>query len=103
RLPGAQHVQALAVGHAEIRHHEVEHLLGEALRRRGDAVGLQDAMAALAQEEGEGGARRGLVVDNQEMRHGQAASRGKSMVTRVPRLGSESMWMRPPCADTMRS
>ncbi len=98
-----QHVQAVAVRHAEIGDDEVEDFLREALGRGGDAVGLQDAMAALAEEQRQGGSRRGLVVHDQEVCHGQAASSGNSMVTRVPSPGSESIWIRPPCAETMRS
>src|SRR2546422_3895515 len=83
---------------------EVEDLLREALRRGGDAVGLEHTVASLAEQQGQRAPRRRLVVDDQQAGHRQAAaSSGNSSVTRVPRPGLESISMRPPCAPTMRS
>ena len=98
-----QHVEPVAVRHSQIRDDEVEHFLGEELRGRGDAVGFEHAVASLAQQQGQRAPRRKLVVDDQEVGHRQAASSGNSNVTRVPRPGSESISIRPPCATTMRS
>src|SRR5919198_3273504 len=102
-LGRAQDVEAIAIGHAQVRDDEVEDVLGQPLRRRGDTIRLEDAMTALAKEQRKGGAGGRLVVNDQQVRHGQAASSGNSRVTRVPRPTSESISMRPPCAATMRS
>ena len=67
-LDRPQHLEAVAVGHAEIGHDEVEGVLGEALEGLGHALGLGDAMATLAQEQSEGAPRRGLVVHDQDAR-----------------------------------
>ena len=103
RLRSPQHVQAVAVRHAEIGDDEVEDFLGERLGGGRGAVGLGHAVAALAQQERQRAARRGLVVHDKQVRHGHAASHGKSSVTRVPPPGALSISMRPPCAATMRS
>ena len=103
RLGGAEHVETVAVRHAQVGDDEVEDLLRQTLGRRGDAVGFQHAVAALAEQQSQGASRRGLVVDDQQVRHAHTAARGNRSVTRVPRPGSESISIRPPWAATMRS
>ncbi len=102
-LRGAEHVQAVSVRHPQIGDDQVEHFLGQVLRRGGDAVGLDDVVPPPAQQQGQRAARRRLVVHDQQASHAQAASSGNSSVTRVPRPGSDSISMRPPWAATMRS
>jgi hypothetical protein len=47
---GPQHVQAVAVRHAEIRHDDLEGLVGEGLDRGPDAVGLRHPVVALPEQ-----------------------------------------------------
>ena len=102
-LDRAEHVEPVAVRHPEIGDDQIEDLIAEALHGGGDALGLEHAVAPLAEEQREGGPRRRLVVHDQKVGHPQVPSTGNSSVTRVPRPGAESTSMRPPCAATMRS
>ncbi len=65
---GPEDVQPVAVRHAEIRHDDLEGLIGEGLDRDPDPLGLRHSVAALPEQQRQGGPGRGFVIDDQDRR-----------------------------------
>ena len=89
RLGRAEHVETVAVGHAEVRHDDFEGRVGENLDRLAHIAGFADPIPALLQQEGHGGARGRLVLDEEDRRSSAHAS-GRRIVKHVPRPGVDS-------------
>ena len=94
-------LEAVHAAHVEVGDDDVEVGGGERGERGVGAVGELDGVATAAEPAGEKIAHAGVVLDDEQPRlHAAASTSGRWMAKQLPRPGSLSAEIQPPCSRT---